>query len=229
MSTRAGFSLIELITVLAVVVLLTGLLLPALTHVRESVNRVLSASNLRQIGLGVTMYDRDYNVLPYSRELRFHRPHELMAAWAGTQTGWDGLGRLWSGHYVSSPEVFYSPSHRGLHPFARYTSEWMSPTGARIYMNYHYGGDVDWLQVSRRRSLASGIEILLATDGLRTRSDFNHRVGMNQLRGDGSVRWREDNSIYDSLPIDISVHAPPPADLESIVRAFRTIESGPED
>ena len=34
--------------------------------------------------------------------------------------------------------------------------------------------------------------VLLLTDGLRTKSDFNHDVGMNVVRADGSVQWLED-------------------------------------
>ena len=33
---------------------------------------------------------------------------------------------------------------------------------------------------------------MITTDGLRTKRDFNHRKGMNVMRGDGSVTWTED-------------------------------------
>ena len=40
---------------------------------------------------------------------------------------------------------------------------------------------------------------MLATDGLRTKSDFSHGVGYNTLRGDGSVTWRDDVVVRTNL------------------------------
>jgi len=220
---RGGFSLIELLTVLAVVALLTGLLLPTLGRVRESVNRVVSGSNLRQIGLAVTLYDRDFGVLPVSRELMQNRPAEMMIAHR-SQDGWDGLGLLFGHGYLSSMQVLYSPSHTGEHPYARYQDDWFDPLGKRIYMNYHYGGHLDWENHQRIRSLLAGDAIVLATDGLRTRSDFNHGTGANLLRGDGSVRWREDPFIQASLPISLAYGQIPPQGLPNYINLFKSIE-----
>ena len=67
-----------------------------------------------------------------------------------------------------------------------------------IYMNYQYAGDKDWAnedQPDRRRRLTDE-NLIIATDGLRTVSDFNHQVGMNVLRGDSSVAWHEDVSTH---------------------------------
>jgi len=220
---RRGFSLVELVTVLAVVAVLTGLLLPALIRVRESVNRVVSASNLRQIGFSVTLYDRDYGVLPVSRELMQNRPAEMMIAHR-PQDGWDGLGLLFGYGYIGAMQVFYSPSHHGDHPLSRYEDQWHNPTGQRIYVNYHYGGHVDWSNHQRMRSLLAGDSIVIATDGLRTRSDFNHRVGMNLLRGDGSVRWRSDSKVQRALPITLGYGQTPPQGLNEYINIFQTIE-----
>ena len=93
-------------------------------------------------------------------------------------------------------------SHHGEHHFERYASDWTlwETHNDPIYINYHYGGDIEW-QGNRRRNLTDGYRLVLATDGLRTIFDFNHETGLNVLRGDGSVRWREDVSrIFELLP-----------------------------
>ena len=59
MSTRKGFTLIELLVVMVIIALLVGLLLPALGRAREEARKTQCRSNLRQIGLAVTMYAND--------------------------------------------------------------------------------------------------------------------------------------------------------------------------
>lgn len=55
-----GFTLIELLVVIAVIAVLMGVLLPALSMARMHAKRVVSTSNLRQIGLGLELYTQDF-------------------------------------------------------------------------------------------------------------------------------------------------------------------------
>lgn len=238
-----GFSLLEMLVVMAITAVLTAMLLPTLSSIRENANRVISSSNQRSIGHGLIMWGSDnIDQLPESRVISENppRPGELMVARyayadsddpygkkrfatnlsEGEIRGWDGLGLLYSLHYLNSHEAFYCPSHSGDHPEERYLDNWEHGTGT-IYTNYHYAGHINWLTGERRR-FHRGERLVLLTDGLRRRSDFNHRIGLNVLRGDGSVRWKDEPTLFTRLPIVEPVGAELRDHEELIYEIFNT-------
>jgi prepilin-type N-terminal cleavage/methylation domain-containing protein/prepilin-type processing-associated H-X9-DG protein len=63
---RAGFTLIEILVVIAIIGVLVGLLLPAVTAARESARRAKCLSNQRNLAMGILGYVNDFGVFPPS-------------------------------------------------------------------------------------------------------------------------------------------------------------------
>lgn len=69
---NGGFTLVELLVVVAMLAILAGLLLPVFPRVRQRAQQTSCLSNLRQLGLAMRIYLQDWDgVYPYDQGPRF--------------------------------------------------------------------------------------------------------------------------------------------------------------
>ena len=97
---RRGFTLIELLVVIAIIAILAAILFPVFAKAREKARQTSCASNCKQLGLVVLMYNADY-------DQRFP-----LTCYGVTNTCWDR--RTYSGGcfapYVKNWQIFFCPS-----------------------------------------------------------------------------------------------------------------------
>jgi prepilin-type N-terminal cleavage/methylation domain-containing protein/prepilin-type processing-associated H-X9-DG protein len=85
MKTRRGFTLVELLVVIAIIALLMGILMPALSRVRQLAFRLTCGTNLSGIGKAMLVYANDY-------EDELPRAGGRNTAWGAT-TNWRATDR----------------------------------------------------------------------------------------------------------------------------------------
>jgi prepilin-type N-terminal cleavage/methylation domain-containing protein/prepilin-type processing-associated H-X9-DG protein len=133
---KRGFTLIELLVVIAIIAILAAILFPVFARARENARRASCQSNLKQIALGVFMYNQDYD-----EKLPTITVNAAANTTASNPYGWaDALQP-----YLKSTQIFQCPSETngpgvvgtssGLTPgpeMGGYTDYYMNSAGSGV-------------------------------------------------------------------------------------------------
>ena len=118
-SSRRAFTLIELLTVIAILAILMALVLPSLASAREKGLRAACLSNLRQMGIAIHVYASDNDgkipygpkAPPFTSPLDLYpstgAPTSLISLGNGAPVG---LGLLLKEHLCNQPKALFCPS-----------------------------------------------------------------------------------------------------------------------
>ena len=170
---RAGFTLIELIAVMAIIMILAVALLPRVNAAFENAQVTACQANLRKIGEGLVQYHGIKGRWPRDPGVGFIAAIVAEGIWEDTET---------STKTLSCPAVeseYLTPSMDGLPLGDWYTDR------TRVDGSWSAYAGRDTRNYPLRKFPASGKKILVSDDN---DPEGNHRLMTNVLFGDWAVR-----------------------------------------
>ncbi len=242
-----AFTLIELLVVIAIIALLMGILMPALSSVREGARRTVCSAHMHDLGLAITMYcEQEDGLLPAMRvglngDVRNEQLTNHHARWwrinnlSGQMSFWN-LGLLWKAGVVEDGKIFFCPGAKAAFKYRDYTAEGfptdiqISATSTRgVRVPYSFNPECISLENRTRRYrrlLELKNDSLLVVDHLTTTNPTTgagiaHEKGWNVLRGDNSVAFSINREVQDVIDASTAFDGKDYEALDSVLRLLR--------
>jgi prepilin-type N-terminal cleavage/methylation domain-containing protein len=219
-----GFTLVELLVVIAVIATLAALRLPALSRAKERARRIQCLNNVRQIGVALRLYaDDNRDLLP---DCTTNNP-----TFYGTWWPWDLntnlVHQLEGGGAKRS--LLYCPSNAGMDDDLHWNFWELHPEHPIRVLGYIFlvkgsiQADKDlWRMTMLANGITSPTDSELSADAVAsTREDYtliqgmirdrtshlNGRVpaGGNIVFEDGHASWRQFSEMRHRIPVDVGV------------------------
>lgn len=205
---QRGFSLIELLVVVAIVGLLVAILVPSLGKVREHARRAACMSNLRQVHLSVAAYAAAFrDQVPVGYRAGSKQYNSMV--YSKTSGSFVLFGVLYQGGYMPDGRAFFCPAERDPRSmFDTPQNPWPPGEDPTAHTYAGYGGrpevDLpdDWATLTEplpRLSDFASRAVFADLTANADRVDSRHKTGVNALYGDGSARWVNRAAFNDSL------------------------------
>jgi general secretion pathway protein G len=206
-SAREAFTLIELLTVMAILAVLAGMLFPVIAKSREQARKTVCMNNLRQIGMALSLYATNHDGAIPTAEI----PD---APWRATHHIWDGtlspprylgLGYLHEKFgYGVKREMYYCPAAQGIDrmDWPRHSWSCWEKVGSNVYedmcgTSYVYretgvGGKKLLGANAQTPAMAMDFQISARARNPANIGYCHFLGGVNILFYDGSVKWVPD-------------------------------------
>lgn len=176
--TRRGFTLIEVLIVIAIIAVLLSILFPALGEARRAAVRIACASNMRQIGIGLHMYaDRNNGRMPES-----------------THTAGGDMERTWI--YTLAPYIGNVDTIR-VCPADPNAKERIEENGTSYVLNEYFvvpknpavATDVDCLKLHQARRPSAAMLLFIISDRKGTATTEDHTHSRNWFKAPWASSW----------------------------------------